>query len=100
MRLKLLRLTKTCNKTIETVLLIDDILLDNVKKVCDFMGFYGTVPCEPKLKAPELRVRYVVIKSVHFVHYRLFTQDPVGSVLLYYPRRGMTWQIGVKAWRE
>ena len=59
------------------------------------------VPCEPKLKAPELRVeRYVVIKSVHFVHYRLFTQDPVRSVLLYYPRRGMTWQIGVKAWRE
>ena len=23
-----------------------------------------------------------------------------GCVLLYYPRRGMTWQIGVKAWRE
>ena len=46
-----------------TVLLIDDILLDNVKKVCDFMGFYGTVPCEPKLKAPALKVRYVVIKK-------------------------------------
>ena len=67
------------------------------------MRFYDTVPCEPKSKASDPRSGEVCC------HKKVYTWPIIAclhrtllakSVLLYYRRRDMTQQVGVKAWKR